>query len=407
MRRPCTGETMTPFVSRIAALLLAAMAAAGPASAQGGFEPRVIVNGSAITGYEVDQRARMLQLFNAQGDLQSEALTALIDDRLRMQAAKDAKITLTDDQLRAGMTEFASRANLDADKFIAALAQGGVAYETFRDFVRAGIVWREVVRQRFAPKTEITSVQVDREIARIEQATNVRLQVGQIVVPIVPGQEPASLARARAIRARILKPQDFAVLARENTAAGFRSALGSVKPEDLPEAARDRIRALQVGQVTQPTVIDGTVRIYQLQGGSETPGAKARGKKVDYAEFLLPGDMTGSAEAAKIRARVDRCDDLNAVAKGLRADRLTRRTVAEGALPRDVAERVSLLDPGESTDFQRGPARVFLMLCARVPDLDPGPQREVVRAQLLNQQLAAAAETYLQKLRSDALIRQP
>ena len=406
MRRPQTGEPMTPFLTRLFALLVATMAAGGPAGAQG-FEPRVIVNGSAITAYEVSQRARMLQLFNAQGNLQDEAVTALIDDRLRIQAARDAKITVTDEQLKAGMTEFASRANLDADQFIAALAQSGVEYETFRDFVRAGLVWREVVRQTFAEKTEITSVQVDREIARIEQATNVRLQLAQIVVPIVPGQEAASLARARAIRARISKPEDFAVVARENPAAGFRSALGSVRPEDLPEAARDRIRGLQVGQVTEPTVIDGTVRIYQLQGGSETPGARARGKKVDYAEFLLPGDMTGSAEAARIRARVDRCDDLNAVAKGLRADRLTRRTVAEGALPRDVAERVSLLDPGESTDFQRGTARVFLMLCARVPDLDPGPQREVVRAQLLNQRLAAAAETYLQKLRSDALIQQP
>ncbi len=394
---------------RLAALLFLALAPLG-ASAQDRFSPQVIVNGQAITRYEVAQRAQMLKLFNAQGDLQQQALDGLTDDRLRMQAAKDYKIKVTDDQIKAGMEEFAARANLTADKFIEALAQSGVEYETFRDFVRAGLIWREVVRSKFVPGTDVNDIEVDRAISRIEQATNVRLEVSEIVIPIVPGQEATAVARARAIRARITKPGDFAVLARENSSAPSRArggSLGSIAPDSLPEAVRDRVRALQPGQVTQPTVIDGTVRLYQLVNGSETPGAKARGTKIDYAEFLLPGDLSGAAEARKIRASVDRCDDLYGIAKGLRADRLTRASVAEAALPRDVAERVALLDPGESTDFQRGTSRVFLMLCARVPNLDPAPQREVVRSQLVNQQLAAAAETYLQKLRSDALIQQP
>ena len=399
-------------MTRLLALLLLAATAALPvaAQAQGRFEPRLYVNGQAITGYELDQRAQMLKLFNAGGDPQSEALKALIDDRLRTQAAKGLEIAVTDAQIRAGMEEFAGRANLDAEKFIAALAQNGVEEETFRDFVTAGLVWREVVRDKFADKTEITSVQVDRALQRMDVALDTRLEISEIVIPIRPGQEAVAVAKARAIAARIRSPADFAAAARESSSAPSRGqggSLGAVAPADLPETVRTRLRALQPGQVTAPTIIDGTVRLYLLRGVQEKPGARANGMKIDYAEYLLPGDLSGPSEAAKIRARVDRCDDLYGLAKGLRADRLVRKSVPEASLPREVADRIRPLDPGESTDFQRGSVRVFLMLCARVPNLSPEPDRDATRAQLLNQRLAEASETYLEKLRSDALIVQP
>ena len=44
------------------------------------------------------------------------------------------------------MDEFASRAQLSADEFITALGQRGVAPETFRDFIAAGVGWRDLIR---------------------------------------------------------------------------------------------------------------------------------------------------------------------------------------------------------------------------------------------------------------------
>ena len=66
-----------------------------------------------------------------------------------------------------------------------------------------------------------------------------------------------------------------------------------------------------------------------------------------------------------------------------------------------------MLDPGESVDYAQGSARVFLMLCARNPAGTATASRDQVKAQLINQRLAAMADTYMEELRSDAFIREP
>lgn len=135
-----------PFLVGLTLALVAPLA-----QAQGSFEPVITVNGRVITGYELDQRVLFLDILRVPGDHLAEAERGLIEDRLRLEAAKRDGITVTPAQLTAGMEEFASRANLPLDQFLEAIGQGGIAPETYRDFVHAGLLWREVVRARFAP----------------------------------------------------------------------------------------------------------------------------------------------------------------------------------------------------------------------------------------------------------------
>ncbi|MCA3526664.1 MAG: SurA N-terminal domain-containing protein, partial [Rhodobacter sp.] len=118
-------------------------------AADGSFAPRVIVNDSVVTNFEVEQRARFLQLINSPGDLEQAAVRGLIDDRLRFQAGVTNGVEVTEDDIKAGLEEFAGRANLSVEEFQQGLAENGVEPETFRDFVQASLVWREVVRARF------------------------------------------------------------------------------------------------------------------------------------------------------------------------------------------------------------------------------------------------------------------
>ncbi|MFN3970621.1 MAG: hypothetical protein ACK4L4_04495 [Gemmobacter sp.] len=294
---------MTRFLLFLSLMLTAGLWAAGPAVAQGLFAPRVIINEKVVTNYEVDQRFRMLTLFGAAGDLREQALQGLIDDRLREGAAATLGLTASDEDIRAGMEEFASRANLTGEQFIIALGSGGVAAETFRDFVRAGLLWREVVRARFLPRAQITETEIDRALAQ---------------------------------------------------------AVGS-----------------------------GTA-------------------VVEYAMFLLPEGPTAPAEAERVRGRVDTCDDLYAVAKGLPPERLIRESRTTGELPQDIGRELARLDAGEiSTALVRGGARVVLMLCGRTPQMVEAPNREAIREALRNQRLAAYADGYLEELRADAIIRTP
>ncbi|MFN3822835.1 MAG: peptidylprolyl isomerase [Pseudorhodobacter sp.] len=393
-------------------LLMAAVTAVGLSAASVGaqslFSPRVVVNDRVISNYEVQQRVQMLRLFQAPGDVEAEAVKGLVDDRLRLTAAKSMGMSVSPDQVLAGMEEFASRANLTAEQFIAALGQGGVSAQTFRDFVEAGLLWREVVRARFGPGVQITEVEVDRALSSITQGINTRVLLAEILIPFDEGNESAALSLARSLRGALTTEEAFGQAARRYSAsstAGRGGRLDWMPLPSLPEEVRPQILALGPGQITAPVRLANGYAIYQLRQIDRSMGRESTASRVEYAEVALPPGPDGVAQAARIRAAVDTCNDLYGQVLGLPEDRLRIETRAQAQVPGDLAQRLATLDENESTDFARGGAHLFLMLCSRVPDIDGPPSREEARELLVNQRLASLADAYLEELRAEAIIR--
>ncbi len=186
-----------------------------PVAAQNLFEPVVYVNDGAITRYEIDQRIRFMRLIGAPSVDSQTVEDALIDDRLRMQAARSLGIEVTDEGLQAGLEEFAGRARMSAAEFTAALERAGVEPQTYRDFVRAGVAWRGVIRQRLLPRINISDAEVDQEMKRqIETPIIQRVLMSELILPAPPGQEQAVMAQARAIAGSSPNEAQFADAAR-------------------------------------------------------------------------------------------------------------------------------------------------------------------------------------------------
>ena len=157
---------MRKFLAAIALPALAASVLIGPGAApavsQNLFAPVIKVNDQAITRYEIEQRARMLTLFRAPGNARELAREQLIEERLKLDAANATGIVIEEEDIQAGMEEFASRANMDAEQFIRALEGAGVSAESYRAFVSAGLTWRELVGARFAPRVSVSEADIER-----------------------------------------------------------------------------------------------------------------------------------------------------------------------------------------------------------------------------------------------------
>ena len=367
------------------------------------FSPRLYVNDKVISNYEVSQRILFLQLLRAPGDPEEEAITALIEDRLRNAEAKRLDLTLTAEAVLAGMTEFASRANLTAEQFIEALGQAGVSPETFRDFVSAGLIWRDVVRAKFAGKVTISEAEIDRAIARSKQATTARMLLSEVVIPGENGlaiveklkRENATLTAFSAAATRYSKAPSA-----ENG-----GALDWLPLANLPSEVRAAVMALEKGKISDPVRVPGGIAVFFLRDIAQDPTEDLAPISVKYAQYLVAND---AGAAADLRAQVDVCDDLYGVARGQPEDRLSVDTVPLAQVPADIGAELALLDPGESsTALMRGPWRVFLMLCSRTPVQELAPQRDDIRTQLINQRLGGYAERYLSELRAEAIIREP
>lgn len=182
---------------------LLALSVAGPALAQQNlFAPRIVINDRAITNFEIAQRAEFLKLLGAGGDLEKLALEGLIEDRLRQQEAKRLGAKLEEKDLKAAMDEFAGRANVTAEEFVARIGAAGIAPETYRDFVSAYVIWREIVRAKFGASTKVTENEIDREIEAEINRTQMSYSISELVIGVPPGREAEALAFAEELRAR-------------------------------------------------------------------------------------------------------------------------------------------------------------------------------------------------------------
>jgi peptidyl-prolyl cis-trans isomerase SurA len=129
-------------MSRLLALLIF-MALALPAQAQ---SIVVLVNGQAITDYDVVQRQKLLSL--GKGSTRQVAIEELIDERLKLQEAKKLNVPVNDQQVNAAFAQIAQRSKLSPEEFTRALGSRGVEAKALQDRLRAELAWQGVVRAK-------------------------------------------------------------------------------------------------------------------------------------------------------------------------------------------------------------------------------------------------------------------
>ena len=370
------------------------------------FAPALTVNGRVISNYEMQQRVFFFSLLQPNADATDEARKSLIDDRLRMGAAEALDIKVTPDNLQAGMEEFAGRVSLTAEAFLKAIGQRGVAPETFRDFVESGIMWREVVRKKFLPTINVTEREIDRAIAGgIASGGEEKVLLSEIALASEGPVDDMLLAER--IKGDVKSEIGFAAAARLHSKAPSAKRGGQLDWVEMskisPEIA-GQIAALGTGEMTDPIVSSGSVMLFFLRDRSVAAGDGAKTPEVDFVRLVV----SKGTDTDKIRAGLDRCEDLMPYARGLPEEGIQRQTMMEAALPADVAALVARLDAAESGVItSAGGQPTVVMLCSRQPASQIPPSRDDVRSQLLNQRMGQKAIIYLEALRTEALIIAP
>ncbi len=403
---------MTRLIRLISVVLLALTGTTtiAPAQVDGGpYAPRVIINDRAVSNYEYNQRVQFMRLLGTPGDLETDALDALIEDRLRLDAGAALGITLGTEEVEVGMEEFANRVNLTGEQFVQTIAAQGIARETFYDFVEAGLVWREVVRARFGPRAQINESEIDRAIALTSQRGGARVLLSEI---ILRADTPAFAAQSQSIAEQLTRDvksiEAFSAAARRHSVAPSRGRGGRIdwlELSNLPPQLASQVLGLAPGEISDPVPIPNAIALFQMRALEELDTKTPETVALEYAQYF-PTD--GRAETAqRVRDDVDVCDDLYGIAKGQPEERLIREVKQVAEISQDIGLELAKLDEGETSTFRQGDTVSVLMLCGRTPELGEDIDREAVRNRLRNQRLGSYADGYIAELRADAIIRTP
>ena len=405
---------MTRFGAALTVLCLGTALGASIAThaqAQNPFSAAVEVNDTIVTNYEISQRVLFLQVLNAQGDLRQQALDALINERLQLDAGLAVGAEAAPSDIEAGLSEFAARANLSPEQFLRQMSQQGIAPETVRDFVANGITWRNVVRARFAPLVEVTDEDVE---TALELGTilggGLEVSLAEIIIPITPENQANLVTELGRLGQQINgNVEQFSEAARRFSAAPTREAGGVTgwrSLTELPEGLRERFMRMGYGQVTEPLPLGGgqAYALFQYRGQREVTSPRLPITAIDYVTVAIAGGRTPEAlaEAARLNNAVDVCNDFNGVIPG----GFEQHVVPPSQVPEDIALAIRTLDNHEMTTAvtrNNGTVLLAVMLCDRV-SAEPDGGIDGVRSRLFGQQLERLAANYLEELRAEARI---
>ena len=374
------------------------------------------VNDKAITKFEFDQRLLLLQVLGTPGDLEKETMKLLINERLQLDAAIRAGVKLSDEDISAGVSEFAARADQTGEQFLAFIGENGVVPETFHDLIRAGLAWRNLIRARFGGRINVTEADIDTEIGLRGTQGSARVLISEIFLPT---NTPENEAIAKDLASQISELKTisaFSDAARRFSAGSSRERGGRVDGwldiSSLPPQIRALLLTMKPGEVTSPVQIPNALALIQLRALEATKAPARKDQGIDFAAYYIAGGRSdaAAARAAKVLASVDTCDDLYGIAQNEPPNVLDRDTLPVAEIPPDVALELAKLDPGEvSTALTRanGQTLMLLMLCSRTGIDEAEMSRDAVRRNLQNQRLAALADAYLDELRADATITFP
>ena len=390
---------------RFWALTLAALFVTNAAIAQGRFDTVVEVGDEVVTRYQLDQRTLFLSLLRAPGDVRTLAREQLINETLQLAAARDEGITPSAEEITAGIEEFAARANLTGEEFLTALAQNGVEGQTFRDFITAGVAWRQYVRNVLGDDArEFDTYSLRLEYDRTGTEGGIRVKLSEIVLPATDeATREASLVRARTL-SEITDPEEFARAARifsVGSSAANGGEIGWRAVETLPEDMQRLVSTLPVEGTSPPVVREGSIAIYRVEARETiAPGAPSD-PRLDYALLAV----ASAGEGAAISARVDVCDDLYGVAKVRGGAEVFRETAPNSSLPAELARAAATLDENEATVVSLSTGPALLMLCERGAAGESTADYEIIGNRILNRRLAIAAAGTLADMRARTHVR--
>jgi peptidyl-prolyl cis-trans isomerase SurA len=231
----------------------------GPAVAS---DIRIIVNDTAITTLDIQNRARLLQVAShapAGAANTKAAEDELIDEALRTQDAERRGIQVPDSLVDQAIADIASRSKLNVSQFTAALGHAGVAISTLRSRIHAQMVWGRIVRANLAQKVKNDESDLIAQMRNQEKsATDVKAQdyvLQRIVFAMSKtasaGESATRMREAEAFRSRF--PGCDKSL---EAVKGLRDVavinVGRKLANEIPPELRTELDKTDVGRLTTP-----------------------------------------------------------------------------------------------------------------------------------------------------------
>ncbi len=399
-----------------AAAALAVLAAgAGAAQAQQSEGVAAVVNDEVVSTFDVRQRAGLIlasagiePTAETLKQVRTQALRALVDERLQIQEAREYDIKIEKAAVDDALADIARSNKSSVEDLGRELAGAGSGLQTLRQQLEADLAWRRLIGGRYGSRVRISKVQIQETLDRIvANSAKPQYLVSEI---LLPAEKPQEFEDATQAAKRLLEEMrrgvGFSMVARQFSSAPSAAAggdLGWLSGAELRAEVRALVDVLRPGQVSEPVRAPNGIYIIALREKREgvDPQSLAR---VTLKQVTAAKEARAALDRG--RKRVKGCEGMEAAigaVAGLQV--LDLGEVAETELADDMRARVVQTAAGEASALFDTPSGVSTVLvCKREAVGGSVPSRDQIENRLYEQELALLSERYLRSLRRESTI---
>lgn len=391
------------------------------------YRPSAIVNGEIITSTDIEQRMALIRIANNDVVLPPEELqrlrqqvfSNLIDEKLQIQAAKAAKITIDENVVDDQFARLALRFKQTPEQFTTYLASKGSSAAAVKQQIRGEFAWDRLLSRNIQSTTNISTDEVESVVQRMNDSKGQdEFHLGEIYLSAPPENIAAVTENAQKIIQALQAGGSFAAYARqfsEASTAVVGGDLGWVKAGQLPASMAEVATTMQPGQLVGPIQVPGGVSIMLMIDRRQVLTADPRDAVLSLKQISLdfPAGTTQAraselaGQFAEATRNIAGCGGADAVAAQLGANVVSRDNIEMRVLPAPLQNTLINLQIGQTTQpFGAADEGVsVLVLCGRdMPQSATAPNLEQIEARLLEEKVNKRAQRYLRDLRRDAVI---
>lgn len=391
------------------------------------YRPSATVNGEIITATDIEQRMALIRIANNNVELppeevarlRNQVFSNLIDEKLQIQAAKDAKIEIDENIVNEQYARLAARFKQTPDQFNQYLASKGSSSAAVKQQIRGEFAWDRLMSRNIQSTTNVSTEEVEAVVKRMNDAKGQdEFHLGEIYLSATPDNAAAIVENARKIIQALQAGGSFAAYARqfsEASTAVVGGDLGWVKAGQLPQSIAEAAVGMAPGQLVGPVEVPGGVSIILMIDRRQVLTADPRDAVLSLKQISLdfaPGTTEAKAtelagKFAEATRSIAGCGAADEVAASLGANIVARDNIAMRGLPGPLQATLANMQIGQTTQpFGAANEGIsVLVLCGReMPQTATAPDLQEIENRLLEEKVSKRAQRYLRDLRRDAVI---
>ena len=275
---------------------------------------KVVVNDQAITTMDIQGRARLLQLAMhlSAGAATKAAQDELIDEQLRIQEGTRRGIVVSEDAVVAALGTIASRSKMTLPQFERALSSGGVPVKTFKDRIRAQMVWGRIVRAKIQQDIKAESADLIQQMRNRETNANVATandyMLQRVVFAVQRSASPAVVnrrkAEAEALRGKFRSCNEGLALAKGLKEVAVIN-VGRKLATEVPGGLKDELEKTAEGRLTSPQRSDLGFEMYAVCSKIAVTGEAAITAGLDAEALDKRGEETSKKLTQELRQKAN------------------------------------------------------------------------------------------------------